>query len=154
MRRSAIREDGLVWLARDLASAPPRRRHLPNSSVGETEFAIFDGAERQPGRGRRTLWSHEGPARRLPPARFQIASCRDTAVFFPFAAWASAHRGKWGQLIPLENWWKKTKKRKHAKRAVFLKIQIYFRMHHFVVKFSKKNSPQTARGHYYYYYYY
>ena len=25
-------------------------------------------------------------------------------------------------------------------------IQIYFRMHHFVVKYSKKFSPQAARG--------
>jgi len=29
--------------------------------------------------------------------------------------------------------------------AIF--IQIYFRMHHFVVKFSKFYSPQAARGH-------
>ena len=26
-------------------------------------------------------------------------------------------------------------------------IQIYFRMHHFVIKFSKFSSPQAARGH-------
>jgi len=26
-------------------------------------------------------------------------------------------------------------------------IQIYFRMHHFIVKFSTKISPQAARGH-------
>jgi len=26
-------------------------------------------------------------------------------------------------------------------------IHIYFRMHHFVVKFSKFSSPQVARGH-------
>jgi len=26
-------------------------------------------------------------------------------------------------------------------------IQIYFRMHHFVVKFAKFSSPQAARGH-------
>ena len=64
--------------------------------------------------------------------------------------WASAHRGKWGQLTPLENGWK-IKKRKHAKKSSFLNIlraikagrcrerryanhifiQIYFRMHHF-----------------------
>ena len=25
--------------------------------------------------------------------------------------------------------------------------QMYFRMHHFVVKFSKFSSPQAARGH-------
>jgi len=33
-------------------------------------------------------------------------------------AWASAHRGKWGQLTPLKMD-EKLKKRKHAKRAVF-----------------------------------
>ena len=70
---------------------------------------------------------------------------------------------------PLENGWK-IKKRKHAKesnvlclcyilRAIragscrerryadHIFIQIYFRMHHFVVKFSKFSSPQAARGH-------
>jgi len=26
-------------------------------------------------------------------------------------------------------------------------IQIHFRMHHFVVRFSKSSSPQAARGH-------
>jgi len=26
-------------------------------------------------------------------------------------------------------------------------IQIYFRMHHFVVKFAQFSSPQAARGH-------
>ena len=64
---------------------------------------------------------------------------------------------------------RKIKKREHAKRAVFLClyyilrairagrcrerryadhifIQIYFRMHHFVVKFSKFSSPQAAKG--------
>jgi len=53
----------------------------------------------------------------------------------------------------------KIKKRKHAKTAVFLNglwgqrryadqifIQIYFRMHHFVVRFSKFSSPRAARG--------
>ena len=35
-----------------------------------------------------------------------------------WTAWASAHRGKWGQLTPLENGWK-IKKRKHAKKEVF-----------------------------------
>ena len=75
------------------------------------------------------------------------------------SAWASARRGKWGQLTPVENGWK-IKKRKRAKRGVFyvcyilrairagrcrerhyadhMFIQIYFRMHNFVVKFSKK----------------
>jgi len=60
------------------------------------------------------------------------------------------------------------KKLKHAKKSIFSEyferiragrcrerryaadhifIQIYFRMHHFVVKFSKISSPQAARGH-------
>ena len=81
----------------------------------------------------------------------------------------SAHRSKWGQLTPMEKGWK-IKKRKHAKRSSFLClcyilrairagrcrqrryadhifIEIYFRMYHFVVKFSKFTSPQAARGH-------
>jgi len=73
--------------------------------------------------------------------------------------WASAHRGKWGQLTP----WKMYKKLKSVnmqKRAVFwifwdrsgqagdhIFIEMYFRMHHFVVKFSKFSSPQVARRH-------
>ena len=86
-------------------------------------------------------------------------------------SWASAHRGTWGQLTPpLENGWK-VKKRKHEKEqfSVFMLdyilkaitagrcrerryadhifIQIYFSMHHFVVKFSKSSSPQAAKGH-------
>ena len=85
-------------------------------------------------------------------------------------AWASAHRGKWGQLTPLpwKNGWK-IKKRKYAKRAVFyvyilraimagrcrerryadhifIQIGLYFRMHHFVVKFSKFSSPGRQGG--------
>ena len=76
-------------------------------------------------------------------------------------------RGKLGQLTP----WKMDetlKKLKHAKKSIFSEyferiragrcrerryaadhifIQIYFRMHHFVVKFSKISSPQAARGH-------
>ena len=51
------------------------------------------------------------------------------------AAWASAYRGKWGQLTP--PW----------KIDIFIFIQIHFRMHHFVVRFSKFSSPQAARGH-------
>jgi len=70
---------------------------------------------------------------------------------------------------PLENGWK-IKKRKHATKRSFLYlcyilrairagscrerryvdhifIQIYFRMHHFVVNFSKFSSPQAASGH-------
>ena len=66
-----------------------------------------------------------------------------------YYAWASAHRGKWGQLTPRENGWK-IKKRKHVKKTAIrsdrcrerrsadhIFIQIYFRMHHFVVKLSK-----------------
>jgi len=91
-----------------------------------------------------------------------------TTCSYTLFSWASAHRGKWGQLTP----WKmdeKIKKRKRAKRSSFLClcyilrairagrcrerryadhifIQIYFRMQHFVVKFSKFSSPQAARG--------
>jgi len=84
-------------------------------------------------------------------------------------AWASAHRGKWGHQTPWKNGWK-IKKRKHAKKNSFLClcyilraigagrcrerryanrifIQIYFRIHHFEVKFAKFSSPQAARGH-------
>ena len=83
---------------------------------------------------------------------------------------ASAHRGKWSQLTPLEKMVKKLKQRKHAKKNSFLCscyilrairagrcrerryadrifIQIYFSMHHFEVKFAKFSSPQAARGH-------
>jgi len=82
--------------------------------------------------------------------------------------WASAHWGEWGQLTPWKNGWK-IKKRKHTKKSSFLClyyilrafragrcrerrcadrifIQIYFRMHRFVVKFSKFYSPQATRG--------
>ena len=70
---------------------------------------------------------------------------------------------------PLEKWMK-IKRRKHAKNSSFLClcyisravragrcrerryadhifIQIYFRMHYFVDKFSKFSSPQAASGH-------
>jgi len=43
----------------------------------------------------------------------------------------------------------KIKKQKHAKKqfsADHIFIHIYFRMHHFVVKFSKFSSPQVARA--------
>ena len=76
----------------------------------------------------------------------------------PISPWASAHWGKWGQLTPLLKNGLKIKKRKRAKKSSFLNIliairagrcrerryadhifiQMYFRMHHFVVKFSKK----------------
>ena len=69
---------------------------------------------------------------------------------------------------PWKNGWK-IKKRKHAKKSSFLClrcllrairagrcrerrysdhvfIQIYFRMHHFVIRFSKFSSPQAAGG--------
>ena len=75
--------------------------------------------------------------------------------------------GKWGQLTPLEKMDEKLKSENMQKRGSFLNIlraikagrcrerryadhifiQIYFRMHHFVVKFSKFSSPQAARGH-------
>jgi len=78
-------------------------------------------------------------------------------------------QGQMGSADPLENEWK-IKKRKHAKKSSFLClcyilrairagrcreqryadhifIQLYFRMHHFVVIFSKFPSPQAARGH-------
>jgi len=42
-----------------------------------------------------------------------------TSLLQPMFTWASAHRGKWGQLTPLENGWK-IKKRKHAKQSSFL----------------------------------
>ena len=81
-------------------------------------------------------------------------------------SWASAHRGKWGQLTPPEKWMKK-QKAKTWKKSIFLNtlwairagrcrkrryadhvsIQIYSRMHPFVVEFSKFSSPQAARGH-------
>jgi len=66
----------------------------------------------------------------------------------------------------LEKWMKNKKSENTQKRAVFVYIlrairvgrcgerryadhvfiQMYFRMHHFVVKFSKFSSPQAARG--------
>jgi len=82
---------------------------------------------------------------------------------------ASAHRGKWGQLSPVEKNGLKNKKQKDAKKISFLYlcyilrairagrcrerryadhifIQIYFTMHHFVVKFSKFSSPHEWQG--------
>ena len=88
-----------------------------------------------------------------------------------FGPWASAHRGKWGQLssdtpgkmdekIKSENMQKRavlclcyTLRAIRAGRcreqrcADHIFIQIYFRMHYFIVKFSKFSSPQAARGH-------
>jgi len=84
-------------------------------------------------------------------------------------SWASAHLGQMGSADPMGKWMK-IKKRKHAKKSSFLClcyilraigagrcrerryadhifIQIYFRMHHFVVNFSKFSSPQVAMGH-------
>jgi len=87
-------------------------------------------------------------------------------------SWASAHRGKWGQLTPpwkMDKGWK-IKRQKHARNSSFLClcyilrairagrcrerryadhifIQLYFRMHHFVVNFSKFSSSQAARAH-------
>jgi len=85
-------------------------------------------------------------------------------------SWASAHRGKWGQLAsPWKNRWK-IKKTKTCKKSsflrlcytlwairagrcrerryadhIFIQVGLYFRMHHFVVKLSKFSSPQTAK---------
>jgi len=71
-------------------------------------------------------------------------------------------RGKWGQLT-LPGKMDEKLKSEACKKSSFLNrgggegrrrerryadhIQIYFRMHHFVVKFSKFSSPQAARGH-------
>jgi len=41
-------------------------------------------------------------------------------------SWASAHRGKWGQLNPLEKWMKNKKAKNTQKRAVFSVIILYF----------------------------
>ena len=73
--------------------------------------------------------------------------------------WASAHRGKWGQLTPLEKMDEKLKSENMQKSSLLngggvgerryadhIFIQIYFRMHHFVVKFSNFSLPQAARG--------
>jgi len=38
-------------------------------------------------------------------------------------------------------------RRRERRYADHIFIQIYFRMHRFVVKFSKSSSPQAARGH-------
>ena len=85
----------------------------------------------------------------------------------PASAWASAHRGKWSQLTRPPG--KMDQKLKSENRAclcyilrairagrcrerrygdhIFIQIYMYFRMHHFVVKFSKFSSPLAARGH-------
>ena len=41
-------------------------------------------------------------------------------------AWASAHRGKWGQLTPLEKWMKNWKAKTCKKRAVFYVYVIFW----------------------------
>jgi len=84
--------------------------------------------------------------------------------------WESAHRGKWGQLTPSGKMGEKLKSENMQKKSSFLClcyilrairtgrcrerlyadhmfIQIYFRMHHVVVRFSKFSSPQAASGH-------
>jgi len=86
------------------------------------------------------------------------------------AAWASAHRGNcMGSADPPGKMNEKSesetcKKEQFSVFMLYFKsnqggrcrerryadhifIQIYSRMHHFVVKFSKFSSPQTARGH-------
>ena len=86
-----------------------------------------------------------------------------------FKTWAPAHRGKWGQLTPPWKMDEKLKSENIQKGTVFyvcyilrairagrcrerryadhIFIQIYFRKHNFVVKFSNFSSPQAARGH-------
>ena len=76
-------------------------------------------------------------------------------------------QGQVGSADPPGKMGEKLNSEKHAKKSSFLNIsraigagrcrerryadhifiQIYFRMHHFVVEFSKFSSPQTARGH-------
>ena len=98
-----------------------------------------------------------------------IVTSVETVVSIDTRSWASAHRGKWGQLTPAPGKMdEKLKSENMQKRAAFyvyiilrairagrcrerryadhIFIQIYFRMHHFV-KFSKFSSPQAARGH-------
>jgi len=41
------------------------------------------------------------------------------------ASWASAYRGKWGQLTPLEKWIKKLKNENMQKKAVFYVYAIF-----------------------------
>jgi len=59
----------------------------------------------------------------LGPERRQVGF-RDARILkhrktVPSPAWASAHRGKWGQLPPpTGKWIKKIKKRKHAKSSI------------------------------------
>jgi len=78
---------------------------------------------------------------------------------------ASAHWGQMGSADPPEKTDKKLKRENMQKRPVFwmvgggegrcrerlyadhIFIQIYFRKHHFVAKFSKFSSPQAARKH-------
>ena len=46
-----------------------------------------------------------------------------------------------GEVIPVMTGWVK------LMIIIIVIIQIYFRLHHFVVKFAKFSSPQAARGH-------
>jgi len=85
-------------------------------------------------------------------------------------SWAFPHVGANGVSLPPGKMDEKLKSENMQKRAVFkclcyilrsigagrcrewryadhIFIQIYRRMHHFVVKFSKFSSPQAARGH-------
>jgi len=65
----------------------------------------------------------------LGPERRQVGF-RDARILkhrktVPSPAWASAHRGKWGQLPPHWKMDKKNKKRKHAKKQYSMFI-LYF----------------------------
>ena len=96
-------------------------------------------------------------------------SCKRSHTFVCFPQWASAHRSKWGQPTPPGKIDEKLKSENMQKKSSFLRlcyilrairagrcrercyadhifIQIYFRMHHFIVKFSKCSSPQPAGG--------
>ena len=94
------------------------------------------------------------------PENQHCASCIGTLSFpIKSTSWASAHRGKWGQLTPWKNGWKIKKRNIYILRAIrackcrerryadHIFIQMYFSMHHLVVKFSKFSSLQAAMGH-------
>jgi len=46
-----------------------------------------------------------------------------------------------GEVIPVMTGWVK------LMMIIIVIIQIFFRLHHFVVKFAKFSSPQAPRGH-------
>ena len=88
------------------------------------------------------------------PLRFQATT---SGKLFAHT-WASTHRGKWGQLTLPGKMDEKLISENVKERAIgagrcrqrryadHIFIQIYYRLHHFAVKFSKI-LPQAARGH-------